>query len=307
MTHSAWVILNPAAGQARREALLAEISGQFGAAGWTYDVHELSEDEDLPEISREARSGGYDLVVAAGGDGTVCGVAGGLVGSGIPMGLIPTGTGNVLAQDLGVPLNRGEAIKLLLSPHKLRSIDAMKSVHADSALDRYYFLNISIGMSSGVMLDTDSDQKRHFGFFAYVFTILRNLAGIQPAEFDIHVDDHRYQLRAADIVIANSGVIGLSALRLDQHIALDDGEVSVCIVRARSAVNYVQTVGRALLSRNRSRSLWCIPAHAQVTIRADRPLPVQADGDPIGQQEVQVIIVPRAVSIVVPGKERMRP
>jgi diacylglycerol kinase (ATP) len=304
VARSVYVILNPAAGQRRREALSSQIEEQFTAAGWKYIIHELAESENISELTHEVVSDDVDLVVAAGGDGTVCGVAGGLVGSGIPMGVIPTGTGNVLAQDLGIPISLKGSLALLVGPHRLRSIDAMKSIATEQARSHYYFLNMSIGVTSAVMVDTDTAQKRHLGLLAYILAVLRKLAGIQPVQFDLGVDDHRYHLRAADIVIANSGVIGLLPLRLDGHIALDDGEVSVCVIRAHSAVSYVQKFASALISRNRSHSIWCIPAHTCVSIHADRPLAVQADGDPIGVQQVEILIIPHAVSIIVPHKER---
>ncbi len=303
MRRSVCVILNPAAGQTRRKTLDAAIRDQFDAADWKYTIRELTEAERVGAVTREVISGECDLVVAAGGDGTVCGVAEGLVGSGIPMGIIPTGTGNILAQDLGIPLSVRESLALLVGPHKLRAIDAMKSVNPDPAHDRYYFLNISIGMSSAVMVDTHSTQKRKLGMFAYVFTGLRKLAGLQATLFDLGIDDQRQRVRATDIVIANSGVVGLSQLRLDRHITVDDGEVSVCIIRARSAITYIQMLGSTLLNRKPTRGLWCIPAHTRVRIAADRPLPVQADGEAIGRQQVEIIVVPHAVSIIVPAME----
>lgn len=298
MPNAAFVVINPASGQAQLEALRTELEEQFSATGWTYTGHELAPDEPIGAVVRGAVVEQYDLIVAAGGDGTVRGVAGQLVNSSIPLGLIPTGTGNVLARDLGIPLNMPEAVSLLVEPHRLQSIDAMQ-LH-DVATSHYCFLNTSIGVSSAVMRDTDSAQKQRLGFLAYILTGLRKLAGVQPVRFDLHIDDQPYHLKAADIVVANSGMVGLSALRLDSDIALNDGEVSVCAIRARSAIDYVQQAAAALLSRNHTHSIWCKPARSSVRIHANRPLPVQADGDPVAQQSIEITIIPQAVSVIVP-------
>src|SRR5437764_1427543 len=100
-----FVILNPGAGGSRAGLVRETLGRHFAAVEASCEVHEAGADDALPDLARRAREHGYDLVVAAGGDGTISGVASGLVGTSTPLGIIPLGTANVLARELGIPID----------------------------------------------------------------------------------------------------------------------------------------------------------------------------------------------------------
>lgn len=102
-------------------------------------------------------------------------------------------------------------------------------------------------------------------------------------------------------MVANSGVVGLSVLRLAPNIAVDDGMVTVCIIQAETAMAYVTALWKALLGDGAGETMQCLTAQETITIEADRPLPVQADGEPIGQRAVTAHIKPHAIQVVVPA------
>src|SRR5947209_6403081 len=117
-------ILNPKSGSAAGDTIRQVLSGCFEEARSQLDVHEIREGDDLGAVVRDRLARGVDLVIAAGGDGTVSAVANALVGSGTPMGIIPLGTANVLARELAIPLGPDDAARLLVGAHDLATIDA---------------------------------------------------------------------------------------------------------------------------------------------------------------------------------------
>ncbi len=290
----AFVVLNPVAGTTDPERLERRIVRRFESAGWTVKVHRTGAEERIPEVVSEALQGEPDMVIAVGGDGTVSEVADGLVGTDVPLGLIPAGTGNVLARDLDIPLMAPRAIRLLIGPHKTREIDALR-------IDkRHFFLNISIGTSAAAMHDTKRDEKRQFGFLAYIGTGVQKLLGVQPAHFTLQVDGRPHRANASDVIIANSGIIGLPALRLGDEISMDDGRMGICIIRARTAWDYIRLIWDALLGRpQRAPRYHCLTARDRITVHSDPALPVQGDGDPIGHGSLEVTIVPKALQVIV--------
>jgi diacylglycerol kinase (ATP) len=290
----AFAVLNPVAGTTDPDRLERRIIQRFESAGWTVEIYRTHEGEEVSEVVREAVKREPDMVIAVGGDGTASQVADGLVGTQVPLGLIPAGTGNVLARDLEIPLMAPRAIRLLVGPHKTRNIDALRFKN------RHFLLNVSIGTSAAAMHDTKRDEKRHFGFLAYVWIGIRKLLGVQPAHFSLQVDGRTHQANASDVIIANSDIIGIPALSLGDEISMDDGKMGICIIRARTAWDYVRLIGDALLGRPQKDPRYhCLTARERVTVSSAPPLPIQGDGDPMGHGDLDVTIIPQALKVIV--------
>jgi diacylglycerol kinase family enzyme len=237
-----------------------------------------------------------DMVVACGGDGTIALVADGLVGTGVPLGIVPVGTGNVLAWELGIPLDFRKAARLLVSPHRLASLDAMR------ISGRHYLLQAGVGVDSVVVRDTDPEAKRRFGRLAYVLTLAGKLLGHRSRRFSLLVDGKRVRVRAWQVAVANAGALGSPFLRWGRNIRYDDGRLDLVLVTVRGPLDYVRLAWRLALGQyGRDPALKYLRVGQQVTIVSDRPLPVQADGELVGTTPVQVRVVPKAIRVVVPG------
>lgn len=294
-TKRVFVVFNPVAGTDDPETLFSMIERGFEEAGWDMACHRTEADEDIEAVTQNAPPDAYDLVVAAGGDGTVSGVAGGLVNTETPMGIIPSGTGNALARYLDIPMDPDHAVNLLTSSSTTRALDTL------CIDDRHYFLSFSVGASAATMRDTGRDQKRQLGFLAYMINAVKKLLGIQPARFRIVVDGSVFDMRAADVVVLNHSLIA-TLLLSDEALALDEGEVGVLIFRAKSALDYLAAVWDALWGKaSRSQAnLRILHASQRVMVEPDVPLPVQADGEPLDLRSVTAHIVPQAVSVLKP-------
>jgi YegS/Rv2252/BmrU family lipid kinase len=291
---NALVILNPAAGNSDAGTIRRALEHHFSGQERTYEVYETTGQERVAEIVRPALERGFDIVVAAGGDGTVSGVAGGLVRTGVPLGIIPVGTGNALARDLGIPLDLEEALSLLTGEHTTMDIDAMQ------VGDQFFVLNAGIGISALAVRSTKRAHKRHFGRIAYIWAGLKEFFGFQPRCFTIMVDGERHQMRASEVMVLNSAGLGNPYVCWGPQIRLDDGRLDVRIVRAKTALDYLGLAWSMLLGQRKGHShLRSLSAERSVTVNANRPLPVQADGDLISRTPVQIQVVPRAVRVIV--------
>jgi YegS/Rv2252/BmrU family lipid kinase len=300
---NAFVVLNPVAGDSDKR-LRRTIEDHFEAAGWRCRVYETTGEERVAEVVRAAlERDEIDLVVAAGGDGTVSGAAGGLVHAGVPLGVVALGTGNTFARELGIPLDTEAALAVLTGDHARARIDAM------AVGDRFYVLNVSVGLSGLVMRDTAREDKRRFGRVAYVWTGVRKLLGHQPHRFTVTIDGEERVVRGSEVTIANSGAMGDPALRWSPQVALNDGRVDVLIVRARTAVDYARLGWAVVLGRQSEEpAISHLIAEHEAVVDARADLPVQADGELIGQPPVEVEVVAGAVAVIVPEErgERLR-
>lgn len=297
----AFVIMNPVAGRTTADTLRAAFEQHLANENWTYDLYETTGDEDIPSIVREAVSRGVDVVIAAGGDGTLSAVANGLIHTATPMGIIPAGTANVLAQELGIPLDSEEACRLVTGEHVTTCIDAVQIG------DQYFILHVGIGIESLMIRDTPRAAKRRFGRAAYLWTALRWLIGYQPRRFTILADGKRIRPRAAQVLIANGGTLGTPPLRWGPDIAPDDGRIDICIISARTVADYFRVAWHILRGkRGGSHKVRYIGATQSITVSSDAPLPVQGDGEIIGETPVQIKVVPNAVHVVVPAEHGAR-
>jgi YegS/Rv2252/BmrU family lipid kinase len=294
------VILNPGSGNATVEGVRAALGRVWGGVGSAYEVHDLAPGEDLTRLVREAVAQGCDLVVAAGGDGTVSTVAEALVGTSARLGIIPLGTTNVLARELGVPLDVEGACRLLAGPHETRAIDAMR------VGDFHAFTQIGIGIDALMIRDTTEASKKRFGTLAYVWRAVVGLAGFQPRRFSIAADDKRERPRASQVLLVNCGTLGATRLRWVPGARVDDGRIEVCIIRARTALDYLGLAWDLVRGRHREgRNVRYLHARRVVAVGGDRSIPVQADGEAIGTTPIEVRVVPGALRVVAPSPEQV--
>lgn len=293
------VVMNPAAGAGLAGAVMEALGRSFGGSA-ALEAHEIGAGDSIVDRVRAAvEQGGHGLVVAAGGDGTVSAVAGGLVGSTATLGIVPLGTANVLARELGIPLELDAACELLAGPHALGALDAME------VSGRGYLTQVGVGIDSLMIRDTRREAKRRFGRVAYLWTAFNHLLGFGAHRFTVAVDGEPMRPRASQVVVANCGILGQPPFRWGPAIRPDDGRLDVCVVRARTLWHYVKLAWHVLAGRHaESPHVRYRTATREVQIASRHPLPVQADGEVIGETPVTVRLRPGAVRVVVPRADR---
>jgi len=292
-----YVVLNPVAGVSEPKTVRERIETALQTHEMPHEVYQTtgSQDEDIKQLVRDAVRRGFQLFISAGGDGTLSKVIDGLVGSDIPLIVIPTGTWNALARALDIPLQVDQAIDLLFQPHQVQTIDAME-------VDQNYFvLSVSAGIGAMAMRDVEREDKRRLGKLADLRKAVAELLEFRSFQFEVKIDGMLTRFRASELMVANTSILGLKALRLDPSIRMDDGKLNVCRIYANTVTEYLK-LGLSMLRADQERSwnVLCVEALKEVEIRSRERLPVQGDGELIGQLPVKVKLRPKAIRIVTP-------
>jgi len=290
----AFVVVNPMAGSAQVDQIAGALREQLSGP-WSYQLYVLAPGEDVGTVIASAIGGGADTIIAAGGDGTVRTVAQHLVGSEIALAILPEGTANVLAHDTGIPLRVEQALALVTGAHDVLLLDAIRVGQT------YCFLNVSIGLSAGIIRDADPLHKRRFGMLAYLWSGARNLLAVGVKDVTLSLDGVDRHLRATEVLVANCPSMGLPELRPPVPIDPADGRLQVIAFRARHLGDYARIGAELLVHRPRSRPyVQVFDVLDQVRIDCAEVLDVQGDGDLIGHTPVTASMVPGAVRLIVP-------
>ena len=291
-----YVVLNPVAGVSDPEVVRQSIQSALGANEIPFEIYETTPDQDLRQRVRDAVQQGFKLFISAGGDGTLSTVIDGLIRTEIPLVIIPTGTWNALARALDIPLQIGPAIDLLFQPHQIRTIDAME-VDQD-----YFVLSVSAGIGAMAMKDVEREDKRRLGKLADLRKAVSEVLEFQHFQFEVTIDGATTtKFLASELMVANASILGLKALKLDPNIRMDDGKMNVCRIYANTVTDYLK-LGMSMLRGDQEHNwnVLCVEASQEVEIRSREPIPVQGDGEVIGQLPVTVKLHPKAIQIVTP-------
>ena len=282
------------------EDLRNAIKQQATKTGWNDAIWLATPAENPgPAITDEVVSADVDRVIAAGGDGTIRIVADRLAGSGIPMAVVPVGTGNLLARNLDIPLTEPEALAVAFGQHT-REVDLVK-LTVDGAPSEHFAVIAGLGVDAMIMDETNPDLKDAIGPGAY-FVAAAKALGRTPIHMWITLDDHRPQHRYAMIcAIGNVGELA-GNLTLLPHASPDDGKLDVYVASPRRLVHWLRVVLRLLTLRPRRDDRVDQWQGRQVEVRLRHPDPYQLDGDVIGDcRSLRAEVAPKALTVCVPG------
>jgi diacylglycerol kinase (ATP) len=247
--------------------------------------------------TRQAIDAGAERVLVCGGDGTVAASAGALAGTGVPMALIPTGTGNLLARNLGVPLDVPTALDQALGANA-RPIDLLQASDG-----RRFAVMAGLGFDAALIRDTDEEAKKRYGWAAYISGGARALRNTRRACYEVRIDDGApYRLRGLGVLVGNVGELqGGAAVLPDADPA--DGLLDVIVLAPRGWADVLVMVWRILRRRPNEPPRAMIQRGRRVEIRADRFVPLEFDGEYAGERDaLTVTVLPGAVAVCGPSK-----
>lgn len=274
------VILNPIkvedVGQFR-----ATVSAMAKESGWSEPTWQYTTVEDPGTgMAERAAVSGADLVIVCGGDGTVREVCAELAGTGIPVGIIPAGTGNLLARNLDVPLYLRSAIDVALNGQD-RAIDLVE-VGGDGLDDTHFMVMAGMGFDAAIMEGVNEDIKKKIGWVAYVVSGLKSL--MFPAiRVEIQIDDEEPTThRARTVVVGNVGFLQ-AGMPLLPDAAIDDGVLDVVIIHPRQFLSWITVAMRVLRKSPVVDETLDRRTGSRVRITATSDTPRQLDGDSVGE------------------------
>ncbi len=286
------VIVNPASGQER--PVLSILNSVFKPAGIDWDVFVTKKAGDARQYAQQAAAAGVKAVAAYGGDGTVMEVISGLVGTDIPLAILPGGTGNAAATELGIPGDLAQACALLCSDDaQLRHID-LGQVGED-----YFMLNAGVGFATAMMENADRDSKGRLGLLAYLLSGLQVLRDPPMAHYHLTLDDQAIESDGITCLIANSGNIGNLGVKLAPNIDVADGLLDVVVIR-KGDLGALLSVAASVIAGNENAEPLQHWQAREITLKTDPPQTVQLDGDVMGNTPITTRVRPKAAHIIVP-------
>ncbi len=279
-TNDLAVVLNPIKVEdvAQFQAIVGQLAKE---SGWKEPRWYFTTVEDSGTGQAEQASiDGADLVIVCGGDGTVREVCAELAGTGIPVGIVPAGTGNLLARNLGVPLFIRAAIDIALNGQD-RAID-MVQVSGDNIEDTHFLVMAGMGFDAAIMEGVNEEIKKKVGWLAYVFSALKALM-FPTMKLEVSIDGGEFtKHRARTCVVGNVGSLQ-GGMTLIPDAAIDDGQLDVVLLYPRRFLSWIPLFVR-VLSRREERAGESVARFTgkSVVVRASLEVPRQLDGDIIG-------------------------
>lgn len=295
----ALLITNPAAA---RTDLVAhkEIASTLRSGGWDIEVLSTGGPGDARRLAEYGVAAGVDVVAVFGGDGTTMQAAAALVGTDVALGVIPGGTGNLLAGNLRIPASPARAAQALLMARP-RPFDLGRMDRPGGA--QYFAVACGAGYDARVMAGTLSEQKRRWGMGAYVATSLRLITDIRSSLHVITIDGVPYEAHAAMVLVANCGEVIPRLVKLGAGISPNDGLLDVVVIRADSFSQSVRAVWDLLRLSPGAPGEGTYVGHArgrEIRVETEGVQPVQLDGEAGGGTPFTATVVPNAIRIMLP-------
>lgn len=296
---NAILIANPNA--ARTEAAtVRSIEQVMRGAGWSVEVLATGGPGDARRLAEYGVAQGVDVVAVFGGDGTTMQAAGALVGTDVALGLLPGGTGNLLAGNLRLPTNPLKAAEAMVRGTP-RRLDLGRMERPDGV--HYFAVACGAGIDARVMVETPSELKHRWGMMAYVATTLRIIPEVRSVPFRITVDGVEHDLEAAMLMVANCSEVIPPLIKLGAGISPDDGFLDLVVFQANSFGGSVRAIWDLLrdASGTFGKDVFVGQARGkEISVRTlDGAQPVQMDGEAGGETPFTATVVPGAIAVMV--------
>jgi len=308
----ALLVVNPKGGSCDAPHVAAAFEKRARENDIPFRVHMTNGKDDFDALARQADADGYAVIVACGGDGTVSAVASTLVGSPMMLGIVPGGTANVLAKELGISLESEAALDTVFANGALSRSSALqksdgqtsvrtRSVDAMRVEGKCYFSHVSMGVYSKIAENTRPEVKRKYGQLAYIWQVFKLLRHPIAWRFAISTDGLVHKLTASTVMIASAGSMGALGLQWAPGAKADDGRVAICAIQANRFWEYVSLLFSFLRNRHEeSNYVQLFSARREVLIPNRAKLSVRGDGEIIGRSDLRMEVLPAAVTVVVP-------
>jgi len=296
-TRKVTLISNPKTGRygSRRIRPIQELASQLESAGIAVDLKLTTGPGDATNLAaRAARNGSSDVIVA-GGDGTINEAIQGLAGTDARLGILPRGTANVLARELGLPIDDQEAIAIA-AQGKSRKIYLGLAINETTNEQRHFILMAGIGLDASVVKRVQPSLKKRIGKGAFWLSGFSHLATWNPQPFTLEINGDNYT--------ATFATIGKAAryggdLAITPGARLDKPEFEVCIIQTSSRMRYLRLLSQAMRSgMPRDKPEVCFVT--ATTVKAHGDAAVQIDGELLGHLPMRFEIAPHSLEVIVP-------
>src|SRR5437016_415221 len=287
MTGSTLIILNPAAHGERAQRKLAQVESL--ARGCV--VHATTHIGEAQLMARRAVDEGFEKIVAAGGDGTINEVVNGLAGTNATLGLLPIGTMNVFANELGLPVHDLQLCWDIIKADNTRAVDLPK------ANQKFFVQLAGVGLDAQVVKETSAQLKRNFGPLSYLISAAQ-VAARQPPRLFVQSDDA--PIKEGSFVLVGNGRLYGGPFPFFKHAVIDDGKLDVIVFKSLGyleIIKYLQDV--VFSSEIRVPEIEYFQT-SRLRVESDQSVPVEVDGELVGNCPVEFSLEERSLRVLVP-------
>lgn len=291
------VIVNPNRVEGLDE-LRATVDEQITAAGWPAPVWlETTKEDPGTGQARQAVDEGAEVVFVAGGDGTVRAAIEGLAGTGAALAVLPGGTGNLLANNLGIPTDTTEGVQLALDGGR-------RVVDVGEVDGQVFAVMAGMGLDAAMVDDAPTALKARVGTLAYVYSALRHLAD-DEMRVEVRVDDLPVlRRRARSVLVANVGRLQ-GGVHLLPDAEADSGQLEVAVLAPQNFGHWVQLTLGVLTRKKRVPNMEVLRG-STIVVTSDRAHPRQLDGDVIDPSDtLEATVRPGALRVCVEASENL--
>lgn len=302
------------------DALREQVAAHAKDAGWSEPLfYETTVDDLGDDVTRQALAEGVDVVLVAGGDGTVRAVSEAMTGSAVPLAIVPSGTGNLLARNLRLPLDDADAMIAAAFDGDVVPIDVGIATLARPGGDsekRAFVVMGGMGLDAAMIANTSGDLKKKVGWVAYVDGAARSLIGAKPFPVMYQVPGHKvHRANVQSVVFANCGSLP-AGLELIPEASVTDGDLDIAIFQPKSAFGWLLIwrrvawdnsflrrfrAGRQILSLRTKDNAVRFSRGAGIDLATVAAQPVQLDGDEFGEAtHVTARVEPGGLTVAVP-------
>ena len=262
--------------------------------GWKAEIWYTQSAGDGENLARKAVEQQVNLVIAAGGDGTINEIIQGLAGSETALGVLPSGTVNVWARELGIPLDDARARNVLVNGQTRR-------IDLGCINGRYFLLMVGIGFDGEVTQAVEGKPLKRLGILGYTLAVLWLGPGYRGFPVVAQIDKYVVKTRALQIFVGNTQLYA-GAVKFTWQAKCDDGLLDLCIVRKRNMWGRL-IVARDFILRRSQRSLWVrYDTFKTLKIETPVPIPYQIDGEAGGFTPAELSVAPGVLKVIVPQK-----
>jgi diacylglycerol kinase family enzyme len=267
------------------------------AAGVEFDVV-VTDYQGHAAIVATERARDFGAVFTLGGDGTAMEVIGALAGSGTPVGVLPGGTGNLVARALRTPRRIERAVPALLHG-SLASVDLGYIPEAK----RHFAFSSGVGVDARMIDETDPELKRRFGIGAYIHTGVRVGLSRRPFRVRVEVDGEVIEREATSLMVANFGTVLDRLFVLGPGIEQDDGRLDLCVFSPRHSPDVVRIAWRLFRRAFEGADSLLYRSGREFRVDCDPPQLYQADGELLGTTPYSVRVEPLAARLLVARRD----
>lgn len=300
------LVYNPSAGRFPSGLLAERAANVLRRYGWEIHLQQTESGEHVTRLARQAAEQGIDGLFVVGGDGTVNLAVRGLVGSSTALGVLPGGTANVFAQELGLPgLTWTRLMALEESAHRLGR-GRFRQVDVGRCGEQPFLLWSGVGMDAFVIHRIEPRQRweKHFSVAAYAASTVWHAQFWRGINLKVIADGRHIEGHYLVAIMSNIHLYAGGLAQLSPHALLDDGVIDIWLMEGDTLGDAVQHALDVIAGRHiASDSMHCIPFR-QLELESDAPLYLQVDAEPVeyAQRRIEVAVLPGALRVLVPEK-----